>query len=142
MKKLLLGLLVLPALTLAVSDASASWSICGQSSCSYSFRSPRFWMGFDCGNPPCCQGGAGYGYGAPATGVPAAPVAPAAAAPIPWFNQFPPQHPHAQAPIAAPAPIQAPAPAPTTLPASYQTSIGSYAPNSGSYQIPAYWYGR
>ena len=66
--------------------------------------------------------------------------APAAAA-TPWFNQFPAGHPHAQAPVAAPA-IQTPAPAPTTLPASYQTSSGYYAPATGSYQVPSYWYGR
>lgn len=133
MKRLLLGLLVVPALCLAVSEASASWSICGQSSCSYSFHSPRVWFGFDCCGK-CCPPGPAPVQGAPAAAGPVAPV-------TPWFDQFPPPHGHTQAPVAAPAMTQAPAAAPTTLPVSYQTGAG-YAPSASGYQVPSYWYGR
>lgn len=136
MKKLFLGLLVLSALGLALNEASASWNICGQKSCSYSFTSPRLWFGFDC-CPPSCPGPVAR-PGAPAAAVPVAPAAP-------WFNQYPPPVPHAQAPAAAPALTPVPVAAPTTLPASYQMggNGSGYANNYGtSYQVPSYWYGR
>lgn len=120
MKRILFAaLLALPALGLVVTDASANWSICGQKSCSYSFQSPRFWFGFDCGCPPGCPG-------AYAPAVPHAPVAPLPAAPA--------------VPAARPEAAQA-APA-TTQAASYYYAAPNYYAPTGNYAVPSYWYGR
>lgn len=116
MKKIIFAaLLALPALGLAISDASASWSICGQKSCTYQFHSPRVWFGFDCCAPGC-----------------PAPCAAPAAAPLPAGPAIP-----AARPEAALA-------APTTQPASYQLpAAGYYAPaQQNAYAVPSYWYGR
>jgi len=128
--KKLVAILALPMLALVAGSADASWSICGQSSCTYQFHSPRVWFGFDCCAPGCCPAPAGHA-GAPAAAMPVA-------APTPWFNQFPAPAPTAQ----APAHIPAPAAAPTTLPVSYQTGAGYAQPAQGGYHIPSYWYGR
>lgn len=118
MKKFLFAaLLALPALGLAISDASASWSICGQKSCSYSFHSPRVWFGFDCCAPGCPPQYPAHGPAA----APAGPAVPAAPAGKP------------EAALAAP----------TTQPASYQYAAPSYyTPANYGYAVPSYWYGR
>jgi hypothetical protein len=113
MKKFLFAaVLALPVLALAIEDASAGWNICGQKSCSYSFNSPRFWFGFDCGCPQGCAAPAAP-YAAPAG--PALPGKPEAAVVAPMTTQ--------------PASYQVPA-------------AGYYAPAQANYAVPSYWYGR